>query len=106
MSEDGHRHPVPPFVRNLSVRRLALRLPTLFAARLAEEAGGEVYVYRPGVVEVMLPGSDGGESAVVRLRIRVVNIYEEAAQAYRQAGRPVPERIVLGIERWNREHGR
>lgn len=103
MDENGRLKAASNVVIDLNARRRDLRVPTLLAAKLAEAAGADIQSCHPGTVEVTLSGTD--PEIALLITIRAVNVYERAAEAYRLAGLPVPERITLGIERWNREHG-
>lgn len=42
----------------------------------------------------------------IRIQVRMVNVYQDEARAYRLAGLPVPVQVLEDAERWEREHGR
>jgi hypothetical protein len=88
-----------PTVVDLSIVREEACVLTDIAAFLAEQAGADVRVVRPGLIEAVLPG------AVVEVRVRMANVFKWEADAYRLAGLPVPAYVLEDIERWEREHG-
>ena len=88
-----------PTVVDLSVVREEACVLTDFATFLAERAGADVRVVRPGLIQASLPGG------IVEIRVRMANVFAWEADAYRLAGLPVPAHVLEDIERWEREHG-
>lgn len=88
----------PGNVVDLALVREALQLPTSLAAILGRLAGGVPEILRPGLVRVALPNQ------CKTISIRLMNIYELEAKAYKNEGMEVPGYVYADMERWEKEN--
>jgi hypothetical protein len=88
-------------VTSLMKVRASLSSPTSLAALLAECTGAKVRTVHPGLIIAHIQNE-----RAVSIRVRRVNPYQRAIQAYNEARVLVPTYISAGVERWERTHRR